>query len=216
MKHLVLVASLFAGAAQAGQFQNFIPTQWDGTLALCGCWRIALDGTLLGEPVVADNASIIESLPPNNVRGFAKLTVNSAGGSAVESTVVPFGDPTPRYFHGYYEVRAQTGTDVFAFTWQDPKFHHIGFWIIGKTFSFPGTDVTLGFDPSKGLHKYGFLWHQLHVDYTVDRHIVGSQHVPINDPGQLIVQVWGNQAGTSYVDWVRYIADAVVVPPPRD
>ncbi len=253
---LVLVlAAAACGGSSAGSstpphpalHEEFTPP-WDGVSSPDGTWRIAGPWTATGGNLfLPANAQIVPTYD-GQPGGYLLLTVNAnvLQGGEIQTLPAEFG-------YGYYEVRMKV-TDVpgvcVSFFWigQDygPGEIDIEFltdepWIgsagqgrvhytVHPDWSVNQTAVTqdLPFNPSKGFHRYGFLWTAERLDDTVDGAIVHtftnppSANLVATEGGYIMMNTWTGNAdwgggppavdATSAYDWVKFYPGATSVP----
>jgi len=239
------------GMIEPALFQDFRPG-WadnrspDGLWMINGVWVATGNNTF--DPA---NVTFTETYPGEESRGFMyfKSEANVLNGSEVQTT-----KSGPLYGYGYYEVRmkvtgvgdpaANRGVCV-SFFWKrkdyqraewDFEFLTNGDWITSPdsgvvTMNYhldngrsKGHYQALPFNPSKGFHRYGFLWQPTRLDWTVDGEIVYSFASPAvaSEPGYIMMNSWtGNrnwgglapaEDAVSVYDWVKFYPDVTSVP----
>ncbi len=232
-------------------FQDFNPG-WTNNTSQDGLWKI--NGIWVGtgqntfDPA---NVTFTETYPGEKSKGFMhfKSKANTTNGSEIQTI-----SSGPCYGYGYYEVRMKvtsvgdpaTNRGVCAsFFWKkkdyaaaewDFEFLTNDKWITSPdsgqvTMNYHLDDnrskvhyQELPFNPSKGFHRYGFLWQPTRLDWTVDGKIVYSFEDPgvASEPGWIMMNSWtGNKnwgglpptedAVTVY-DWVKFYPNVTSVP----
>jgi hypothetical protein len=217
--------------------QQFNP--WSGTASPDGIWRIAgiwqgSGGTL--DPALASLTSSYNSSPG----GFLSLSVaaNERRGSEIQTLGT--------YGYGYYETSMKVSSVpgvVSSFFWiennygsheWDIEFLTNESWINSensglvhltlhpseRTYILP-----LEFNPSKGFHKYGFLWTPGTIVFTVDGKSVytfSGSELSTTVKGYIMMNTWtGNpnwgggpptQVATTTYDWVTFTPAVTTIP----
>jgi beta-glucanase (GH16 family) len=210
--------------------QNFHP--WKGTISPDGIWR--LNGVWVG--------TYGNTMDPAHTKmtwdygtstsGFLSLSVkaNELRGSELQSLT------TPGYNYGYYEGRMQPSSVpgvVDSLFWiEQPNWgpHEIDIEFLTKEFTstsglvhftlHPSNQtyiLTLNFNPSAAMHKYGFLWTPGEVDYYVDGQFVhgfSDSNMKTSAVGYIMANTWtGNpnwgggpptSNATSVYDWILF------------
>jgi len=233
---------------QPALYEEFNPP-WDGVFSPDGkTWQIAGPWRATGNNLFLPANGQIVSAHEGQPGGYLLLTVtaNKLEGGEIQTVPADYG-------YGYYEVRMKV-TDVpgvcVSFFWIgkdygpgeiDIEFLTNESWIgsadrgqvhytVHPDWSANQTAYTqsLPFNPSKGFHRYGFLWTPGRLDYTVDGAIVKTFTNPpsanlINtEGGYIMMNAWTGNANwgggpptanaTSAYDWVKYYAGATAVP----
>ena len=239
------------GTFKPALFQDFNPG-WTNNTSQDGLWKI--NGIWVGtgqntfDPA---NVTFTETYPGEKSKGFMyfKSKANATNGSEIQTLA-----SGPCYGYGYYEVRMKvtsvgdpaTNRGVCAsFFWKkkdygaaewDFEFLTNDKWITSPdsgqvTMNYHLDDnrskvhyQDLPFSPSKGFHRYGFLWQPTRVDWTVDGKIVYRFEDPgvASEPGYIMMNSWtGNKnwgglpptedAVTVY-DWVKFYPNVTSVP----
>ncbi|NLF30627.1 MAG: family 16 glycosylhydrolase [Planctomycetes bacterium] len=229
-------------------FQDFLPG-WtdnkspDGVWLINGIWVATGQNTF--DPA---NVTFTETYPGEQGRGFMhfKSKANEKNGSEVQTI--------PCYGYGYYEVRMKvTGVGdpaenrgvCVSFFWKrrnyeraewDFEFLTNGEWITSPdsgvvTMNYhldngqsKGHYQQLPFNPSKGFHRYGFLWQPHRLDWTVDGKILYSFESPdvASEPGYIMMNSWTGsrnwgglppaEDAISVYDWVKFYPDVTSIP----
>jgi beta-glucanase (GH16 family) len=232
-------------------FQDFNPG-WNNNTSQDGLWKI--NGLWVGtgkDTLNPANVTFTETYKGEKTKGFCyfKSQANKMNGAEIQTLT-----SGPSYGYGYYEVRMKltSAGDPIAnrgvcasFFWKrnnygraewDLEFLTNGKWINSEN----SGQVTMNyhldnnkskvhyqdlpFNPSKGFHRYGFLWQPTRLDWTVDGKIVYSFEDPgvASEPGWIMMNSWtGNKnwgglpptedAITIY-DWVKFYPNVTSVP----
>jgi beta-glucanase (GH16 family) len=240
-----------AAKVQPQLFQEFMPG-WNNNTSQDGLWKI--NGLWVGtgkDTLNPANVTFTDSYQGETTKGFCyfKSQANKMNGSEIQTI-----SACPCYSYGYYEVRMKltsVGDPVAnrgvcaSFFWKrknygraewDLEFLSNGQWISSAnsgqvTMNYHLDDnrskvhyQDLPFNPSKGFHRYGFLWQPNRLDWTVDGQIVYSFVDPgvASEPGYIMMNSWtGNKnwgglapkedAVTIY-DWVKFYPNVTSVP----
>ncbi|MFW6154518.1 MAG: family 16 glycosylhydrolase [Planctomycetota bacterium] len=233
-------------------FQEFRPADWSDNRSSDGRWRVNGVWVATGDNTFDPaNVTFTETYPDDDGRGFMHFTsrANMKNGSEVQTV-----KDGPLYGYGYYEVRmkvtdvgdpeANRGVCV-SFFWKrkdyqraewDFEFLTNGDWIDDPdrgvvTMNYHldnGTSEAhyheLPFNPSKGFHRYGFLWQPNRLDWTVDGEIVYSFESPdvASEPGYIMMNSWTGsknwgglpptEDAITVYDWVKFYPDVTAVP----
>jgi beta-glucanase (GH16 family) len=239
------------GTVTPALFQDFSPG-WTNNTSQDGLWKI--NGIWVGtgkNTFYPANVTFTDTYPGERTKGFMyfKSEANAIKGSEIQTL-----SSGPFYGYGYYEVRMKvtgvgdpaTNRGVCAsFFWKrknyaaaewDLEFLTNEKWITSPdsgevTMNYHLNDgrskvhrQKLPFNPSKGFHRYGFLWQPTRLDWTVDGKIVYSFDDPgvASEPGYIMMNSWtGNKnwgglsptedAVTVY-DWVKFYPNVTSVP----
>jgi beta-glucanase (GH16 family) len=206
-----------------------------------GIWRIAGVWTGTGGNVLDPaNAQVVGGYA-GETGGFLLLTsrANVLRGGEIQTL--------PTYSYGYYETRMKVASvsglcDSFFWIEQGYGPHEIDIefltnesWI-GSASSgqvhltlHPSEQayiLHLPFNPSRGFHRYGFLWRSGHLDFTVDgavAHSFDDADLATPVPGYIMMNTWTGapdwgggpptaDATTAY-DWVKFYPGATAVVP---
>jgi beta-glucanase (GH16 family) len=232
-------------------FQDFNPG-WNNNTSQDGLWKI--NGLWVGtgkDTLNPANVTFTDTYKGEKTKGFCYFKSQANKMNGAETQTISSG---ATYGYGYYEVRMKltsVGDPVAnrgvcaSFFWKrknygkaewDLEFLSNGKWInsenSGQVTMNYHTDGNkskvhyqdLPFNPSKGFHRYGFLWQPTRLDWTVDGKIVYSYEDPgvASEPGWIMMNSWtGNKnwgglpptedAITIY-DWVKYYPNVTSVP----
>lgn len=228
--------------------QSFVPP-WTGNDSPDGLWRIngPWNGTNNNEmdPTLAKITASATGQP----HGYLSLCVaaNEWRGSEIQTLHGAAGSNTEGYGYGYYETNMRVTTVpgvVASFFWieapnygsheWDVEFTTNESWInspdsglvhltlhpSNTTFVLP-----LAFNPSRGFHRYGFLWSPGAITFTVDGQAAHTfQEADLDTPakGFIMANTWtGNpnfgggpptrDATTTYA-WMYFNSDAIAIP----
>lgn len=195
-----------------------------------------------------DNA-VIQSSDSGATGGVLLLTIRaetSADGHLQGGELQSIGDAGSNCSYGYYETRMKLSNvpdGCVSFFWiQGPSYgpEEIDIEFLTNPSNSGTVDYTvhmadasedhqqlkLDFDPSQAFHRYGFLWTQTLISYTVDGRVVhtvnkASSAFP-SHAGYIMMNAWSgnpNWGGgppatdaTHVYDWVRFYKDATEVP----
>lgn len=228
--------------------------QWqnDGSYSPDGLWcRSSWPAT--GNNLFTFNNAIIQSSYPDAKGGVLLLTIQAALSTDKSCYQCPQGGELQSvgakgssFGYGYYEARMQLSSvqdGCVSFFWiQGPSYgpEEIDIEFLTDTQNSGTVDysvhmpnspedhqqIKLGFDPSQAFHRYGFLWTQTFISYTVDGQIVHTVNkVDNNFPshtGYIMMNAWSGSVywgggppakdETSVYDWVKFYKDATEVP----
>jgi len=239
------------GIVKPALFQDFMPgwannTSQDGLWKINGIWVATGQNTF--DPA---NVTFTDTYPGETTKGFMyfKSKANAMNGSEVQTL-----STGPCYGYGYYEVRmkvtsvgdpaANRGVCA-SFFWKKKNYAQaewdLEFLTNDKWITAPDRgEVTMNyhlddkrskvhhqelpFNPSKGFHRYGFLWQPTRLDWTVDGKIVYSFADPgvASEPGYIMMNSWTGtkfwgglsptQDAVTVYDWVKFYPNVTSVP----
>jgi hypothetical protein len=220
-------------------FQDFEP--WTGSTSPDGVWRLAGPWAGTGGNQFDLSRELLSSTFDGASGGYLSLISKASTLNGGEIQTIT----TPGYGYGYYEVRMKV-TEVpgvcASFFWieapsygpheWDYEFLTNESWITSANSGrvwicrHPGDCpvIDLAFNPSKGFHRYGFLWQAGKMDYTVDgqvAHSVTDSNLTTTAKGFIMMNSWtGNaswgggpptQDATTVYDWVKFYDGATEV-----
>jgi hypothetical protein len=221
-------------------YEEFNP--WSGNTSPDGVWRIAGVWTGTGGNVLDPAlAKLTSTYAGESSSGFLSLTVkaNEMRGSEIQ-TLAGYG-------YGYYEVRMKVSPTpgiCDSFFWIEAPSYGSREWDVEFLTNEPWISssssgkvhytihpsgksyiANLPFNPSKGFHRYGFLWTPGKIDYTIDGQLSYSfTDASLNSSakGFIMMNAWtGNpnwgggpptQDATTVYDWVKFYAGATSIP----